>query len=104
VRSFVVDDGGGDVAMVPIVPAVWFGRPIEVHGMATSSGRLSYAVRWHGERPALLWELEGDDAPGAVTLTAPGLDPSFRTTAPRGEALLAAPSTERPDEPHPSFG
>jgi hypothetical protein len=51
----------------------------------THHGRVSYALRWHGERPALLWECE---RPG-VRLTAPGLDPSWSTTDQTGEALLA---------------
>jgi hypothetical protein len=51
---------------------------------------LSYAVRWHGERPALLWELVGrHGAATPVRLTAPGLDRSWSTTAPKGEALLS---------------
>ena len=45
-----------------------------------------------GERPALLWELDRHDEDAAVVLTCPGLDPSWRTTEPRGEALLAAPA------------
>jgi hypothetical protein len=49
-------------------------------------GRLSYSVRWHGEHPALLWEIS-EPAPG-VTLTAPALDPAWSTTELAGETLL----------------
>ncbi len=53
----------------------------------TAAGRLSFAVRWHGERPALLWELEPRSGP--VALSAPGLDPSWTSSQSSGEALLA---------------
>jgi hypothetical protein len=68
----------------------WRGAPIEVHGMPTRLGRVSFAIRWHGERPALLWEV-ADAAPGLV-LRAPGLDPAWSSTEPTGEALLAPPA------------
>ncbi len=54
-------------------------------------GRLSFAVRWHGARPALLWDLAAPEGAGPVLLTCPGLDPTWRSTDPRGEALLAPP-------------
>jgi hypothetical protein len=72
----------------PGVPTGWYGQGWEVHDLPTASGRLSYAVRWHGDRPALLWELEKhDDA--VVTITAPTLDPAWSTAEARGEALLS---------------
>jgi hypothetical protein len=78
------------------VPDTWLGQPIEVHGLATPLGRLSLAVRWHGERPALLWELEPHPLPrprvDPVVLRVPSLDRAFSTTEPSGEALLAAPA------------
>ena len=54
----------------------------------THAGLLSYAVRWHGARPALLWELRPHAGVERVRLTAPGLDPSWTTEELRGEALL----------------
>ena len=82
------------------VPDEWLGQPIEVHGLATPVGRLGLAVRWHGERPALLWEVEPHpvDPSGRPevacppVLRVPGLDRAFSTTASSGEALLAAPA------------
>ena len=62
----------------------------------THAGELSYAVRWHGERPALLWELHPRPGGPAVRLTAPGLDPGWSTEASAGEALLAAPAGPAP--------
>jgi hypothetical protein len=57
-------------------------------------------VRWHGERPAVLWDVEphnndrlADLVAGQVPfrLSVPGLDPAWSTSERRGEALLAAP-------------
>lgn len=73
-------------------PAAWLGQPVEVHDVPTRIGTVSWAVRWHGERPALLWDVaphSPDATPPAVT--APGLDPTFSATGWRGEALLEAP-------------
>jgi hypothetical protein len=75
------------VALLVELPTEWRGQSLEVHDAPTRAGRVSYAVRWHGARPALLWQC---DRP--VALTAPGLDPSWSTTEARGEALLAAPA------------
>lgn len=86
----------GHVSLLPLLPERWRGRPLEVEGIALSGGvRLSYAVRWHGPRPALLW-----DATAPVHLTAPRLDPAFAASTARGEALLAAP----PSTPVPGGG
>jgi len=60
-----------------------------VHDVPTHAGRLSYAVRWHGERPALLWELSPHEATTITRITAPGLDPSWSSEDLAGEALLA---------------
>src|SRR5690606_26116973 len=85
-------DGGngadGGLALSSLVPAGWYGQGWEVHDAPTAHGRLSYAARWHGERVALLWELEPHPGVAEVRLTAPGLGPSWSTTEPRGEALL----------------
>jgi hypothetical protein len=78
------EEGEGSVALCTVFPPEWAGQPLEVHDAPTHSGRLSYALRWHGDRPALLWESERR----GVHLTAPGLDPTWSTTEPSGEALL----------------
>jgi len=64
----------------------WLGQPVGASRLPTAAGTLSAAVRWHGTRPALLWERLG--GPDSVELTAPSLDQSFRTTDRSGEALL----------------
>ncbi len=75
------------VTFVAELPRAWRGQPVEVHGAPTRHGPVSFAVRWHGARPALLW-----DGPPGIRLVAPGLDPSWSTNEPSGDALLAAPS------------
>jgi len=89
------------------MPEAWLGQPIEVHGLATPLGRLSLAVRWHAERPALLWELEPHPLPrpevNPAVLRVPRLDRAFSTTEPSGEALLAAPAGWVPSGAAPSI-
>jgi hypothetical protein len=75
------------VALLVELPAEWRGQSVEVHDAPTRAGRVSYAVRWHGAHPALLWECERP-----LRLSAPGLDRSWSTTEARGEALLAEPT------------
>jgi hypothetical protein len=77
----VVDRG---VDLVPGFPAAWAGQGVEVYGAMTGGVTVGFALRWHGERPALLWELS---AP--VTLTCRRLDPAWSANEVRGEALLA---------------
>lgn len=94
-------DGEG-LVLLPLVPDAWLGQGIEVHDLRTRLGVLSYAIRWHGARPALLWELVPHDPSTPVTLTIPGLDPGWSTTDARGETLLAAP--DRPAAVAPDEG
>ena len=96
----VPDDGTPYEAQTPTLrlaahwPAAWLGQPVEVHDVPTRIGKVSWAVRWHGERPALLWDVVPHrPADSALTVTAPGLDPAFAATGWRGETLLA---------PHPA--
>ena len=77
------------IEMLPSVPETWFGQPIDVRGMVTGLGTLSFSVRWHGDRPAVLWERIG--GPDNATLTCRGLDPAWSSSERSGEALLAAP-------------
>ena len=73
----------GTITLLGELPPHWRGQNLAVHGVPTRHGLLSYAVRWHGARPALLW-----DAPPGVRLRAPGLDSTWGTGEPRGDALL----------------
>jgi hypothetical protein len=85
-RSLLASERDGVITVLAELPPGWAGAPIEVHGLPTKHGPLSYALRWHGARPALLW-----DAPAGLTIRAPGLDPAWSTTEHQGEVLLAAP-------------
>lgn len=89
VRSMLVREVEGGLDLCTLLPDDWQGRGLEVHDAPTAFGRLSFAVRWHGDRPALLWELDPHDGVAEVRLRAPGLDPSWTSTEPRGDALLA---------------
>jgi hypothetical protein len=88
-RAALLADERG-VELAPALPAAWQGQDLEVHDAPTRAGRVSYAIRWHGDRPALLWEVT-DAAPDLV-LRAPALDPAWSTTETSGEALLATPT------------
>ncbi len=81
--------GDDDHAVIDVLPGFrpeWLGQHLAVHDVPLRGGRCSFALRWHGARPALLW-----DAPAGVQLRAPVLDPSFATDEPVGETLLAEP-------------
>jgi hypothetical protein len=83
-RTLAVDDRAGAVDLLPAPLARGVsGSDLSVHGLAVGEGTVSFAVRWHGERPALLWE-----AQGIRRLTCTGLDPTWSTSQPTGEALL----------------
>jgi hypothetical protein len=87
-------DGQDGPVILPVWPEAWWGRSIEAHGVVTRFGRASFALRWHGDRPAVLWEVEptpGVDPQGpAPVLSCPGLDPTWRGDGWTGEALLGA--------------
>lgn len=78
-------------ALVPTgLPAAWLGQSLEVYGVPTiGASTLSFAIRWHGARPAVLWEQWGDP----VELTSPMLAPEWRSTESKGEALWPEPAT-----------
>jgi hypothetical protein len=79
---------GGGRLLGPGLPHRWLGASFEVHGVPTGPrSTVSFAVRWHGDRPAVLWEQQG----ATQLLSAPSVDPSWSTREPSGEALWAAP-------------
>ena len=88
VRSLVVNDNGSTIDLLPAFGEDWLGQPVAVLRLPTIGGSLSFALRWHGARPAILWEVEGDRP---FTLTCSSIDPSWSTTERRGETLLDAP-------------
>ena len=83
------NDSGVCVVLPDGHPDGWLGANWEVHGLPAGAGsRLGYAVRWHGERPALLWEVAG--AP--VTLRGGSAAPEWSTDDSSGETLWPQPS------------
>ncbi len=102
VRALLVRETEEGLALCSLVPGDWLGHGVEIHDAPCAVGRLSYAVRWHGDRPALLWDLDPHPGVGPVVLTAPGLDPDWQSSQRRGEALLAAPGLNGRPEPSPS--
>jgi len=90
VRSIAVDDAGGELRVLAALPAMWRGRTIDAFALPVANGTLSYGIRWHGPRPALLWEANlAPEAP--FQISAPGIDPAFHSTERAGETLLADP-------------
>ncbi len=80
------DAGEAAVDILTEFPDAWRGGSLSVRDAPTRAGRVSYALRWHGTRPALLWDCD----PG-IELRVPSLDPSWSTTEPQGETLLRGP-------------
>ncbi len=84
------------------LPSGWEGNNFEVYGVPTGAlSSISFAVRWHGERPAVLWEQSGQ----RVTLSSPAIAPGWKTTDVKGETLWPQPqglvraASARDDEP-----
>ena len=92
VLDLVVRDDPYGPALLVAWPQQWWGRPLEAHGIRTRHGAVSFGVRWHGKRPAVLWQIvagAGVDVDVVPVLTAPGLDPGWRGEGWTGEALLS---------------
>lgn len=82
----------GALELLPILPDAWFGEDAEVHGLPiVGGGRVAWSLRWPGDWPRLQW---ATSCPG-VRVTAPGLDPAWFDTRPKGMADLA-PSSAGP--------
>ncbi|MCY4630880.1 MAG: hypothetical protein OXE75_08360 [bacterium] len=75
VRDTLVSEQGGCLDLLAGADLAGSRPPIEVHRLGTGCGLLSYAIRWHGETPALLWELVPPTTPPeswASVLAGPG--------------------------------
>ncbi|MHB8670782.1 MAG: hypothetical protein ACYDAD_09535 [Acidimicrobiales bacterium] len=90
VRDILLTETQDALVLLPTLSRSWLGQPVEVHDAPTRHGPISFALRWHGERPALLWDLRRHDD-GCRRLRAPGLDPAWSTNDPQGEVLLSRP-------------
>jgi hypothetical protein len=87
-RALLLREDPEGLDLVPDLPDLWYGGGIEVHDAPTAHGRLSFAVRWHDQRPAILWDLAPHRPDRPVLLRSSGLDTSWSATTPRGEVLL----------------
>lgn len=85
--------GARKVDLFPAMREQWYGQSAGFSGLVVDGVRLSCALRWHGARPALLWEFESATPPN-LEVTCLSLDPSFRSTERSGEVLLNAPSLD----------
>jgi hypothetical protein len=89
VLSDTQTDGESAVELLNGFPLEWLGQNLAVHDAPTRHGPVSFALRWHGARPALLWS-----APPGVVLRAPRFDAAWRTVGGDGEVLFDPPSGE----------
>jgi hypothetical protein len=94
----LVDDDCDGLSLLSGWSPKWGREPIEANGVPTPWGTLSFALRWHGVRPALLWEVEQwpDVVRSEPVLRSPRLDEGWRGSGWRGEALLAEPPAATP--------
>ncbi|MXW96245.1 MAG: hypothetical protein F4110_15430 [Acidimicrobiaceae bacterium] len=53
----LVGESPDHLVVLPALPSDWKSAPLDVRDLVTRQGLLSFSVRWHGSRPALLWEL-----------------------------------------------
>ena len=63
-HQLVVSDEFAAQLMPRSFPATWLGIDFEAHGLPIGlASTLSFAIRWHGDRPAVLWEIAGPPMP-----------------------------------------
>ncbi len=96
------------VRLASHVPASWRGAPMDVTDLVTPLGTLGYSVRWHGNRPALLWELRDElnnteearvDTGNPLRIESAGLDPVWHAVGTDGEVLLGAVAGAETSQP-----
>jgi hypothetical protein len=88
-RQLVISDEHSAELMPGSFPSAWLGIDFEAHGLAIGlASTLSFAIRWHGDRPAVLWEVDGPPMP----LT----HGTWATGQLSGEALWPPVSTDAP--------
>jgi len=78
------DQTSNQLLMLPKHAQLWEGATVDVDALVSHYGLLSFSLRWHGTRPALLWELQ----PHLDVTLRCGLDDSWCSRSPSGEALL----------------
>jgi hypothetical protein len=93
VRNLLVREVGSEdrpsLALCTMLPEAWLGQDLGLENAPTHAGRLSFTLTWEGGQPVLRWRLDRHrDLAGVVAITAPGLDPSWSSNEPSGEARL----------------
>ena len=88
-RAALLQESRSALDLLPGFRPAWLGQSLAVHDAPVRGGRCSFAIRWHGPRPALLW-----DVPAGYTARVPALDPAWSSTDPAGETLLAEPPAQ----------
>jgi hypothetical protein len=85
-RVALIGERDSTIDVLPGFRPEWLGRSLAAHDVPLRRGPCSFALRWHGARPALLW-----DVPAGSTVRAPALDPAWSSDEHVGETLLAEP-------------
>jgi hypothetical protein len=84
----LVAEAPDHLVMLPAPPEPWSGSSVDTRSLATRQGTLSFSVRWHGPRPAVLWDLQSRRDEDPVATVRCGLDESWASESRTGEALL----------------
>lgn len=89
-RDIVAWSAQDEVTLLPRgFDATGLGIDFEAHGVpAGPAHEISLAIRWHGERPAVIWEVDGP--PGLLLRS--GADLAWTSVEATGEALWSVPS------------
>ena len=90
----LVAEAADHLVMLPAPPEAWRGASVDARSLVTRHGVLSYSVRWHGTRPALLWDLQPARVDDPATRLRCGFDESWASTDLAGEALLSTGTRE----------
>ena len=88
----MIAESADHLVLVPVLVSEWVGASLDARDLVTRHGVLSFAVRWHGSLPAVLWDLQPPGAEDPVATMRCGLDDYWTTESRAGEALLG---TER---------
>ena len=87
--DLLVADGPSGPRLLNLLPAAWLGASLDVRDVRCPWGVVSWSLRWHGERAALLWQVEDPDERTTVPeISAPGISADWSARAASGEALL----------------
>ncbi len=93
-------DGAPEIDLFPNFASAWRGGSVELHSIETAFGSVSAALRWHGYRPALLWEFErAEHVMVPVRVRCRALDPDWSSTDRKGDALLAGVAEDLGEAP-----